>query len=153
MKGKRIRFLWGLMALTALPSISPVFAEPARYSATTSYILKCAGCHAMDGRGSAAGGIPPLQLINAFTSDTKGRTYLMHVPGVVSSGLNSAEIAAVVNYIVELWGDKTIDYTPFTEAEVSQLRAVDIADVVSYRREIAELYEQEGKTVADYPWP
>lgn len=141
------------MALTAIPSISPVLAEPARYNAANSYILKCAGCHAMDGTGSAAGGIPPLQLINAFTSDTKGRTYLMHVPGVASSGLNSTEIAEVMNYIVELWGDKTADYTPFTKEEVNQLRAIDIADVVSYRREIAEQYKKEGKEVADYPWP
>lgn len=153
MAGKHLRLLLGLMALTGVSFISPVFAEPARYSATISYILKCAGCHAMDGTGSTSGGIPPLQLINAFTSDTKGRTYLMHVPGVVSSGLNSTEIAEVMNYIVELWGDKTADYTPFTKEEVNQLRAKDIADVVSYRREIAEQYKQEGKEVADYPWP
>ncbi|THK40513.1 cytochrome C [Methylophaga sp. SB9B] len=77
----------------------------------------------------------------------------MHVPGVASSGLNSTEIAEVMNYIVELWGDKTADYTPFTKEEVNQLRAIDIADVVSYRREIAEQYKKEGKEVADYPWP
>ena len=148
---QRFRLLLGL-AMTML-SVTSAMAEPAHYNASTNYILRCAGCHAMDGTGSKTGGIPPLQLIKTFTSDAKGRAYLMHVPGVVSTGLSSKEIAEVINYVAERWGDKTIPYTPFTEQEVTKLRAENIADIVSYRREITEKYKAEGKTVAEYPWP
>jgi hypothetical protein len=150
---KKSRLLLVLAAVTALP-FSLAFADnKVDNSALNNYLLKCAGCHAMDGTGSKIGGIPPLQLIRTFTSDVNGRAYLMHVPGVVSTGLGSKEIADVVNYISERWGDKSIAYTPFTEEEVTLLRATAIPDIVSYRRDITVKYQQEGKQVAEYPWP
>jgi cytochrome c553 len=148
---QRFNLLLGL--IITMFSMAQAIAEPAHYNASTNYILRCAGCHAMDGTGSKNGGIPPLQLIKTFTSDAKGRAYLMHVPGVVSTGLNSKEIAEVINYVADRWGDKSISYTPFTEQEVAELRSEKIPDIVSYRREITEKYKAEGKTVADYPWP
>ena len=88
-----------------------------------------------------------------ITADEQGRTYLMHVPGVVSTGLNDREIAAVMNYVVDRWGNARQPFTRFTPEEVTHLRAIEVADVVAYRRDLIKRLQAEGQPVAAYPWP
>jgi len=132
------------------------FALPAwtrERSAEVNYILRCAGCHDLDGSGLASAGIPPFPgFISSFVNDADGRTYIMHVPGVVASGLNDAEIAAVMNYVTARWGDQQ-PFERFTTAEVTQRRALPVADVVIYRREVVKRLAAAGLPIAEYPWP
>jgi len=128
-------------------------ANAANRSPQVNYILRCAGCHGLDGAGSTLGGVPPLGLIKTFTSDLDGRTYIMHVPGVVNSGLSNQEIADVINYVAQRWGTPDIPFASFSLEEVNRLRSIDIPDVVGYRRNLTNRYLSEGKIVADYPWP
>ncbi|WP_310607831.1 c-type cytochrome [Buttiauxella brennerae] len=117
-----------------------------------NYILKCSGCHDMDGSGSVRGGIPPLPgYIGAFVNDHDGRSYLLHVPGVISSGLNDEQLAVLMNYLNQKWGDKHA--VAFTEAEVHQIRSQPINDVVKFRRQIVNRFVAEGIATGDYPWP
>lgn len=148
MKSLRAFALLGLLAAT------PAAAQ--ERSPHANYILRCAGCHAMDGSGHPVGGIPDFRnLVGAFARDETGRTYLMHVPGVIGASLSDNEIAAVLNYIMDNWGGESIpaDFIPFTGAEVSTLRAKTIGDVVTYRRKLVETLTQQGIATAGYPWP
>ncbi|CQD37220.1 c-type cytochrome [Yersinia mollaretii] len=118
-----------------------------------NYILKCSGCHDMDGSGSVAGGIPPLPgYLGAFVNDADGRLYLMHVPGIVASGLDDQQIAQLMNFLNQKWGDVQ-QGSPFTDAEVKQLRAMPMTDVVKLRRQIVQRFLREGIATGDYPWP
>lgn len=125
-------------------------------SAHANYVLRCAGCHGMEGAGTAEGGIPDFRgYVGAFTHTEAARTYVMHVPGVISASLSDAEIAAVMNYIVEKWGGESVPdpFEPFTSEEVTRLRAVPVEDVVAFRRRVVEDLSAMGIETAGYPWP
>ncbi|HSH72131.1 MAG TPA: cytochrome c [Methylophilaceae bacterium] len=128
-------------------------AFAAGHTPQVNYILRCAGCHGLDGTGSSIGGVPPLGLIKTFTSDPEGRLYVMHVPGVVNSGLSNQEIADVINYVAQRWGSPDLPFESFGLEEVNHLRSINISDVVSYRRDLTSRYISEGKRVPEYPWP
>jgi hypothetical protein len=148
-----LKSLMGLMLVSASISFfsHSVFAQT--LNPTNIYVLHCSGCHGVDGSGSRAGGIPNLNLVKTFTSDTEGRTYLMQVPGIAYSSLSNKEVASVLNYAVERWGQPNVPFNKFTFEEIAHLRAIEIADIVSYRRNLAARYEAQGKPVAEYPWP
>ena len=136
--------------LSALCLTSPALADRAPRE---NYILRCAGCHGMDGTGSQIGGVPTFHdgAITTLANDDEARTYLMHVPGVVGASLSNAEIAEVMNWVNSHWG--TGPAPDFTEVEVNRRRAIPISDVVRFRRTLADRLKAEGKTLPDYPWP
>ena len=116
-----------------------------------SYALHCSGCHGMAGQGAPAAGIPTfVDSVGRIAASDTGRTYMMHVPGVLSAGLSDAGIAEVANYVLDAWGAGA---PPFTADEVTRRRAVPVADVVAYRRALAAELGRKGVTIADYPWP
>ncbi|MDQ0322729.1 mono/diheme cytochrome c family protein [Pararhizobium capsulatum DSM 1112] len=139
--------LGGGLALVA------VSAQASDHSARFNYMLRCAGCHTETGEGLPHAGIPQFPgYIDAFAADDEGRTYMMHVPGVVGSSLSDAQIAAVLNYVVKSWGDPSI-VAPFTAEEVTTRRAKPVPDVVAYRRQLVTRLKAEGAKIAEYPWP
>jgi len=79
----------------------------------------------------------------------------MHVPGVVNSSLTNAEIAAVMNYVMQTFGGPSLpaDYKPFTVEEVDALRTHPVEDVVAYRRDVVKALSAAGIATAGYPWP
>jgi cytochrome c553 len=140
----------------ALVACAPATAVGQERSARTNYILRCGGCHGMDAMGSENGGIPAFPgYVGSFAQLEEGRTYVMHVPGVVGASLSDAEIAEVMNYVMENWGGESLpaDFEPFTETEVTERRAIPIGDVVGYRRIVVEKLTALGLPVAGYPWP
>lgn len=141
---------------TVLLLIAALLSAPAsagERSPQANYILRCAGCHSLDGSGHIPGGIPPFPgFIDSFVNDDQGRTYLMHVPGVVASSLSDSEIAAVLNYVMQRWG-ATPDFQAFTRNEVTRRRALLVTDVVDYRRAVVQRLSAQGLPIADYPWP
>src|SRR5690554_1799322 len=129
-------------------------ATAAERSAQSNYMLRCTGCHGMDGMGVEAAGIPPFPgFVEVFFNDEQSRLYLMHVPGVVGASLNDTEIAEVMNYVVERWGQPGVAVEHFTKEEVDQLRQREVRDVVALRREITERLAGEGVVLPEYTWP
>lgn len=123
-------------------------------SPAANYLLRCSGCHGLDGSGLIAGGIPPFPgFIDVFFKDEESRLYMMHVPGVVSASLTNQEIAEVMNYILDRWGAPDHGATYYTEAEVTELREQPVADVVLLRRSITQRLAEEGVVLPEYPWP
>jgi hypothetical protein len=126
--------------------------QAARYH----YLLRCSGCHGVDGEGVRAGGIPDFQnFVGAFASDDDGRTYVLQVPGVKGAQLNDADIAVVMNYVMMTWGGTSIQgtFVPFTAREVAQRRARPVTDIVAMRRHIVQRLASQGIATAEYPWP
>lgn len=120
-------------------------------SARGNYVLHCSGCHGMNGQGTLAGGIPPFpDSVGHIAGIDIGRTYIVHVPGVVSTSMTDAEIAEVINYVLDAWGDGA---RHFSAEEVTSRRALPVGDVVAYRREVVEALSKAGIAIADYPWP
>lgn len=141
-------------AILALALAAPVIA--AERSAHVNYVLRCLGCHLEDGSGLPSAGIPDfVGKVGVFGNTPQGRAYLFHVPGVINSGLSNAELADLLNYIMELYAGASLPdpWVPFTPEEVAVLRAEDIGNVVAYRRKLAAELRAQGYDVADYPWP
>ncbi len=137
-------------ALLLALSATPVPAGDGK--ARSDYILRCAGCHGMTGEGTVEGGVPAFPgSVGAIAGLEEGRTYMMHVPGVVGSSLGNDQIAQVMNYVLGEWSDG--ESPLFTEEEVARRRAIPVADVVALRRSVAGTLESRGIYVADYPWP
>lgn len=125
-------------------------------SAATNYALHCMGCHSATGAGSEKGGIPDFRnRIGVFANSDAGRTYLLHVPGVISAGLTDEEIAAVMNFIMSKFAgpSQPADYRPFSGAEVTTLRKVRIEDIALARRKIVQHLRETSQDAAAYPWP
>lgn len=129
-------FALGLIALTA----SPATAE---MSARGNYILRCTGCHGIEGMGTAEGGVPPFPGSVGHIANTEaGRDYMMHVPGVIASSLTDSEIASVMNYVMATFD--TTDAPEFTTEEVTRRRAVPMTDIVVARRAVVQELETKG---------
>ncbi|PZQ49908.1 MAG: cytochrome C [Rhodovulum sulfidophilum] len=143
----------GPILLGALIALAPALGAGGAFAqARANYILRCAGCHGMEGLGTEIGGVPAFpNSVEFLANDDAGRTYIMHVPGVVGASLDDAEIAEVMNYVVAHWSETPAP--PFTEEEVRRRRAEHVPDVVARRAEIAARLASEGKVLAPYPWP
>ena len=143
--------LSGVLLAAFVAVAHPASGETAR----TLYLLKCSGCHRADGQGAADAGVPPFPgFIADLARDPGGRTYMLHVPGVASSGLNDADLTAVLNYLLDRWsGASAADTKPFTPQEVAALRAVPVNNIVSYRRTLVARLRKSGAAIAEYPWP
>lgn len=129
-------------------------AVAAERSATKNYILRCLGCHGADGSGAPKQGIPAFPgLVDPLYSNDKGRTYLVHVPGVTASSLTNNEIAEVLNYVADRWAKAPEQLQRFTAQEVQERQQVPVKDVVALRRALTEQLRQQGIELADYPWP
>jgi len=138
----------------ALIAAMPVAA--AERSAPVNYVLRCVGCHLQDGTGLPAAGIPDfVEKVGVFGGSEEGRRYLLHVPGVINSGLSDKETAALLNYIMDTYAGVSMpeSFVPFTADEVGTLKAQNVGNVVAYRRKIAAELRAQGFDVADYPWP
>ncbi|KEP69958.1 cytochrome C [Thioclava dalianensis] len=139
-----------LLAVVFCPTLA-ISAQAEALSAHNNYLLRCSGCHGRTGAGSQEGGIPEFRnSVSHIAATDLGRTYLMHVPGVVSTGLDDAEISKVMNYVLDTWGDGTHH---FSSDEVHRRRALPVADVVELRKQLAAELSEKGIALAAYPWP
>lgn len=142
-------FLPGMMLATAAIA-EPVADGPQK--ARTNYILYCSGCHGLNGKGTAEGGVPGFpNSVGYIASLESGRDYILQVPGVVNTRMSDAETAEVLNYILNEWaGGEAPD---FSAQEVSQRRTRPARNVVVFRREIARDLRAAGIEISEYPWP
>ena len=122
-------------------------------SVRTLFLLRCAGCHGAEGAGASTAGVPDFRnSVGRLARDEGGRLYMLHVPGVVGSGLDDRQKAEVMNYILTRWGDGP-PARPFTSEEVAHLREQSVPDVVALRRSLVRALAKKGVKVAEYPWP
>ncbi len=102
------------------------------------YLLQCQGCHRADG-GDTPGSVPALRdFVGRFLSVPGGREYLIRVPGSAQSPLDDAELAAVLNWMIEQFGPAEVSasFTPFTAEEVARVRTPPLTDVEGVRSDL-----------------
>ncbi len=113
----RMAFLVGLLC-----SAGVAVADDER--AHENYMLHCQGCHLPKAEGFA-GKVPVMKdFVGYFLHSQEGREFLIRVPGVSHSALSDAEVVELMNWLLQTHsaGQLPDPYTPFTEAEVAQLR-------------------------------
>ncbi len=107
-------------------------------SPAVDYALNCQGCHLDDGSGTP-GSVPPLAgSVGRFLGVPGGREFLVRVPGVATSALDDAALAAVLNWMLERFGPPHLPakFAPYTAAEVGALRQKPLTNVDRVRAEL-----------------
>jgi mono/diheme cytochrome c family protein len=131
-----LRFVYLLVLATWILG-NPVSATA--QSANNLYLLNCWGCHGSRGEG-IKGTAPPLIGLGDFLKAAGGRAYIIEVPGVSLSALNDAQIATVMNWVLENMSKNHLprDFSPYTADEVHRYRAIRLAELSKTRRALLE---------------
>ena len=127
------------LCLALLAATSALAASPA-----VDYALNCQGCHLDDGAGTP-GSVPPLAgSVGRFLGVPGGREFLVQVPGVATSPLDDAALAAVLNWMLERFGKPDVppDFRPYGAAEVGALRQKPLTNVDRVRAELLKGVER-----------
>jgi mono/diheme cytochrome c family protein len=132
-----------VMARADAPSVA------ATTHARASYVLHCAGCHGMDGAGIPERYVPGLRRVGDFLRVPGGRGFVIKVPGVMGSGLDDAQVAALTNWMLATIAKDSVpqDHAPYDGAEVARARAAPLVDVAAERRRLQEQARQQGLVI------
>lgn len=101
-------------------------------------MLQCMGCHTPDGRGEP-GHVPSIRnTLAALANRAEGRKFLVQVPGSAQSRLSDAELADVLNWMVENLSEvpKPYAFARFTAAEVAGYRRTPLVAVGPVRERL-----------------
>jgi mono/diheme cytochrome c family protein len=106
-------------------------------SAGNLYLLNCWGCHGSRGEG-IKDTAPPLIGLGDFLKAEGGRAYIIEVPGVSLSALTDAQIATVMNWVLDNMSKDHLphDFSPYTADEVHRYRATRLAELSKTRRDL-----------------
>ena len=122
--------------LVLLTAIGP--SAVAADKAEINYLLYCGGCHLHDGSG-APPEVPTLHDVpGRIESMNGGRDYLGRVPGAAQAPMTGADLAIVLNYLLETFSSATLadDFKPYTATEVASYRRNILQDPLKRRAEI-----------------
>ncbi|WP_225010330.1 cytochrome C [Novosphingobium percolationis] len=97
---------------------------PNPQQARVDYILKCQGCHRIDGSGDDRSNPPMNGVVARFLAVPGGREFLARVPGVSTVNLDDTRLANLVNWTLYRFDPEHVpaDFRPYTPAEIGQLR-------------------------------
>jgi hypothetical protein len=130
-----------LRAPGAALTLAFALAGPASGSPELDYMLHCQGCHLADGSGSP-GAVPSLHGVGRFLHTSRGREYLIRVPGSAQSPLGDAALAALLDWIVVRFDPEmaAAGFRGFDAAEIARWRRPPLTEVDALRAELlAEL--------------
>jgi hypothetical protein len=135
----------GSIALTLLLGLNAHADESS--SPRINYILHCQGCHLVDGAGTPEK-VPALKNeVGRFLHVPGGREFLIQVPGTSQSPLTDAEVAAVLNWILENFSNEQLpdDFVPYASEEISRYRLPPLANVSAVRASLMKkILDMEG---------
>ncbi len=115
-------------------------------SARSHYVLACAGCHGVLGHGRPEAYVPDLRQMGDWLRVPGGRDYVISVPGMMATGLNDAQVAEVANWLLATVSrtPPPADHAPYTEAEVTRVRARPLLDVAAERQRLLQRAQALG---------
>ncbi|WP_061240762.1 hypothetical protein [Ectopseudomonas composti] len=126
----------------------------AGYSTPVNYQLQCAGCHLGDGTGSKINDTPKMKdFVGNFLKVEGGREFLVRVPGMSQSALNNAQLADLLNWLLDKNGmagaSMPEHYQPYSENEVARLRKVSMLNLPDTRAHLIEQMREQGIVIDD----
>lgn len=126
----------------------------AGYSTPVNYQLQCAGCHLSDGTGSKANDTPKMKdFVGNFLKVEGGREFLVRVPGMSQSALNNAQLADLLNWLLDKNGvagaSMPEHYQPYTEEEVARIRKVSLLNLPEVRADLIKRMNDQGIEIND----
>jgi len=110
------------------------------FEPSVNYMLQCMGCHTPDGSG-AAGRVPSIRsTLLPFSAVAAGRQFLVQVPGASQSTLSNAELADLLNWMIENLtnGPRGVAFNRFTAAEVASYRQKPLVEVRGTRERLLD---------------
>lgn len=129
------------IAFSLLPALASAAMEP-----RTNYMINCQGCHLADGSGKP-GSVPSMKgELHKFLAVPGGREFLVQVPGSANAPLNDAELAELLNWMLDSLSagkkdtEKGENFSPYTESEVKKLRAKVLVDVMKTREALVKQF-------------
>ena len=130
------------------PAIAPL-----QGGARSIYVLHCAGCHGMDASGSVLGRVPDMRRVGDFLQLPGGREFIVKVPGVMGSGLDDAQVAAVTNWVLATLAPDSVPsgHQPYSASEVQQARAAPLVDVALERQRLVGEAQRRERPLALTP--
>lgn len=132
-----------LCTLLSVASATAVAAKP-----SFDYLLHCAGCHLEDGAGMPDQLIPDLtEHVGNFAMMPEGRAYLIRVPGSSQSPLSDADLAVLLNWMVDRFAPE-VEAAQFTEEEVTAHRRNRMDNPPAERAVLVEKIAAEPKASA-----
>jgi len=105
------------------------------FEPAVNYMLQCMGCHTPDGRGEP-GRVPSVRdTLVPFAGNAAGRKFLVQVPGSAQSKLTDAELADVLNWMIDNLSaiPKPAQLRRFTGEEVADYRRTRLVAVAPAR--------------------
>jgi hypothetical protein len=113
------------------------------------YMLHCQGCHLADGAGSA-GAVPSLHGVGRFLRTSRGREYLIRVPGSAQAPLDDAALAALLDWIVARFDPQAAaaGFARFEAAEVARWRRPPLLEVDALRAALLAELSASGTSAA-----
>jgi len=108
------------------------------FEPSVNYMLQCMGCHTPDGSG-AAGRVPSIRsTLLPFSALATGRQFLVQVPGASQSTLSDAELADLLNWMIENLSKEPrgVVFKRFTAAEVASYRRKPLVEVRATRESL-----------------
>ena len=138
-----------LLPLVAGAALSLHGTLAAAYEPRINYMLQCMGCHTPDGSGEP-GRVPSLKSTLApFAASPAGRRFIVEVPGASQSKLSDAELAQLLNWMIEnLSSARPSSFTRFTAAEVTSYRRTPLVGVEAARAKLLRALEAGQDTTA-----
>ena len=127
-----------LALLFALVTHSVFAASP-----RINYLLYCSGCHRPLGEGNPPN-VPTLHNeLGLMMSVQEMRGYLARVPGSAHAPITDAELADVLNWMLEQFNAETLpeDFKKLTVEEVTKAREQSLADPNQYRADFWKPYD------------
>ncbi|CAG4904279.1 c-type cytochrome [Paraburkholderia saeva] len=129
----------------------PAHADDGAYDAVAAkqaWTLNCMGCHTPDAH-AIRGKVPALSdSLGHFVRLKEGREFVMRVPGASNSALTDAELANVLNWLIDTKNAKSrpADFKPFTAQEIASNRRPALTDVAVHRAMLVDRLHATGDT-------
>ena len=121
-------------------------SKPITSSVRSLFVVHCAGCHGLDGSGSASANVPDMRRLGNFLRLDGGREFIVKVPGVMGSGLSDQQVADVTNWLLATLAKDSVPegHRAYDAAEVQRARAVPLVDVAAARSRLAAQAHERG---------
>ena len=136
----------GMAAAGQAPHRQNAESTPITTSVRSLFVVHCAGCHGMDGSGSASAAVPDMRRLGNFLRLEGGREFVIKVPGVMGSGLTDQQVADVTNWLLATLAKDSVPegHQAYDVSEVQRARAVPLVDVAGARNRLAAQARERG---------